>query len=663
MVRAIISILASALLMLAACGGGGSSPDLVSVPGAGGAPPPGCPQGCTDAGSPAFLVVSLEASQVIGGSTERGSGHGELKVDLNTGVLLGQISFTGVAAEQVTLNRGYAGENGPVLIRLDEIRNAEWALPPSATLTVDDAKALNAGGLYVNATSTKSPDGAVRGQVMRPAAAQVSFYTLFGSQVVPAATSSATATSAVTLSADVAPSGVVGSDTNIVLHLNVHGLEDISSVHVHEALAGDNGPVVVELVRDAANPSHWFTGQTLFDEDAVAAFRNGYCTNGGCDPRLYVDVHSGSHPDGELRAQLGYRTAVHFTALSGDDVVPGSASSHSGTVATTITDIVGWDWTLELAMNVNLQGLDDATAVTLNYAPVGQNGPVVYALERDPVRLTHWYGRALLNEPAAASAHGWYFNVTTPNSPDGELRGQWETQYSEWTACSTGWFGDVDVRVRSVSPADGSTVASWPPAIRLEFNCNIHNVRVGLDSIELLASGGDASFREGNESPITPTAVTAEGPTMTIEFGQSAQANDIYQLSVHYEWLTNSLQSADGTFVSTFAIDGSQPTASFAQLQEEIFTPSCAQVGCHGGSRPAFGLDLFPGTAFDSIVGVPSAENPGLDLVEPGDPDASYIVGKLFRPWWDPHPVGQARLSNASMQRLRQWIEEGARDD
>jgi hypothetical protein len=613
-----------------------------------------CSGGCTVVQPSAPHGVTLDAAQVVNGSIDSDRGSGELELDRESGVIRGTITLTADDIDTVTLNRGYAGEDGPILVRFDKIGDFEWSLPPAHKLSAQDVAAMDSGGLYVDATSVRSPTGGIRGQVVRGGAVKVYFYTLFGSQVAPATASTATAKAAITTSAVVDGYWAVGGYEDIVLHVNVYGLVDVRSVHVHEAFAGENGPIVVDLARDSANPDHWSSRQSLFDELAKAAFRSGYCLNGSCDPRLYVDVHTDSHPDGELRAQLGYRTEVQFAALSGDDVVPSVQSSRSGTVATTITDIVGWYWTLELTMNVNLGDIDDATAVTLNYAPVGQNGPMVYSLERDPARSNHWRGRTLLDEPAGAEAHGWYFNVTTASFPSGELRAQRSTQFNRWAP-------EDSFSVNTVNPADGSTIVSWPSTITVEFNRDLLATSVGPGAVGLLASGGDASFGDGNELPIMPVAVNVVGSTMTIDVGQNEQANDVYRLSI------NDVAAADTgqlhRFFSTFAVDNSHPSPAFAELQRDVFTPSCAQAGCHGGARPAFGLDLSADVAFDNIVNVASAEDPSIDIVEPGNANASYIVRKLFKPWWDPHPPGQPRLSNAAMQRLRQWIDEGAQND
>jgi len=119
--------------------------------------------------------------------------------------------------------------------------------------------------------------------------------------------------------------------------------------------------------------------------------------------------------------------------------------------------------------------------------------------------------------------------------------------------------------------------------------------------------------------------------------------------------------SANATRTVTVQAGGSQ--ATFARVQNEIFTPSCAFVGCHGGSSPAQGQNLSAGQAYANIVNVPSNEQPSLDRIEPGQPAQSYLWLKVTG---DPSisglqmPRGGPQLSQEKLDLLRQWIEAGA---
>jgi hypothetical protein len=63
------------------------------------------------------------------------------------------------------------------------------------------------------------------------------------------------------------------------------------------------------------------------------------------------------------------------------------------------------------------------------------------------------------------------------------------------------------------------------------------------------------------------------------------------------------------------------------------------------------------------LVGVPSDADPGVDRVEPGQPDSSYLVQKLEGVGGDPkHPSG-SEVPQADIDSIRQWIADGAVDD
>jgi hypothetical protein len=91
-------------------------------------------------------------------------------------------------------------------------------------------------------------------------------------------------------------------------------------------------------------------------------------------------------------------------------------------------------------------------------------------------------------------------------------------------------------------------------------------------------------------------------------------------------------------------------------LKAEIFTPICSR--CHFPYAPPYGLSL-DSTNVAAIVGRPSRGVPGMTLVVPGDPAASYLLWKLtgrkeitgFR-----MPMGGPYLADSSLRRIRSWI-------
>jgi hypothetical protein len=106
---------------------------------------------------------------------------------------------------------------------------------------------------------------------------------------------------------------------------------------------------------------------------------------------------------------------------------------------------------------------------------------------------------------------------------------------------------------------------------------------------------------------------------------------------------------------------GPQPlTATFASIQENVFTPICTR--CHAGAAAPAGLRLDEASSYAMLVNTPSVEVPGLRRVRPGDPDLSYLVQKVEgrAAVGARMPLNAPPLSQAMIDVIRQWISEGA---
>lgn len=97
-----------------------------------------------------------------------------------------------------------------------------------------------------------------------------------------------------------------------------------------------------------------------------------------------------------------------------------------------------------------------------------------------------------------------------------------------------------------------------------------------------------------------------------------------------------------------------------ASIQNAVFTPIC--TACHSGAGAPLGLRLDEGAAFAMLVNAPSVEVPTLRRVEPGNPDASYLIQKLegTAAVGGRMPLNGPPLPAATIQVIRQWIADGA---
>jgi hypothetical protein len=237
------------------------------------------------------------------------------------------------------------------------------------------------------------------------------------------------------------------------------------------------------------------------------------------------------------------------------------------------------------------------------------------------------------------------------------------------------------IRVTALTPApDGDGVA--PASIVATFDRELDVSTVNANTFLLDGSGGDGTFGEANDVPITAAAITtpAMSPmSATFDLTGVVMPDDTYRVrllgsggSVILDIDANALDgefggtfpSGDGTeggdFEATFTVTTPPSGATLADIQASVFTPTCATAGCHSGGAPAAGMSLEDGQTFNNVVGVPSVGMPSLDRVEPGDPDNSFLVRRIEGTFAPQMPLGGAPLDQALIDDIREWISDGA---
>jgi hypothetical protein len=107
------------------------------------------------------------------------------------------------------------------------------------------------------------------------------------------------------------------------------------------------------------------------------------------------------------------------------------------------------------------------------------------------------------------------------------------------------------------------------------------------------------------------------------------------------------------------------PTATLTRVQNEIFTPTCAVLGCHDRLGRQEGLQLSADVAYGQIVGQSSVQMPQLQRVTPIDPTNSYLYRKIIGAGitGDRMPQAGPILDDAKIKLIRDWIRRGAPND
>ena len=105
----------------------------------------------------------------------------------------------------------------------------------------------------------------------------------------------------------------------------------------------------------------------------------------------------------------------------------------------------------------------------------------------------------------------------------------------------------------------------------------------------------------------------------------------------------------------------SQPVLFLTQVQP-IFTTNCVNAGCHPGGGAPFSLQA---NAYSNLVNITATNGPcaGDKRVLPSNADASALIKRLDGNCGLQMPLGLAPLPSAQRQLIRDWINQGARNN
>jgi len=188
---------------------------------------------------------------------------------------------SGMTAQTVTINQGFAGSRGEAVVTLAPRGAGEFAVPANVTLSPEQAAAFAQGRLYVIATSAAHPNGEIRGQ-LAPAGVQVTFSELDASPEAAALGLSASGVAATTLNARAG---------TLTVHVDTSGIDDATGARV----LGGAGAPVADLARSPVEMGHFSTELARISAAEVESFEAG---------RLSVSVASAAAPEGALRGQV-----------------------------------------------------------------------------------------------------------------------------------------------------------------------------------------------------------------------------------------------------------------------------------------------------------------------------------------------------------------------
>lgn len=102
------------------------------------------------------------------------------------------------------------------------------------------------------------------------------------------------------------------------------------------------------------------------------------------------------------------------------------------------------------------------------------------------------------------------------------------------------------------------------------------------------------------------------------------------------------------------------PMARLSDIQAKVFNLSCATANCHASGSAQVGLVLSAGQSYSNLVNVNSVLFPGNLRVDEGNSSGSILVQILTGQRTPRMPLDGAALSQAVIDSIKKWIDDGA---
>jgi hypothetical protein len=245
--------------------------------------------------------------------------------------------------------------------------------------------------------------------------------------------------------------------------------------------------------------------------------------------QLYVNIHTGSNPLGEIRGQIIFPTAAITTVLSGGEEVPAVTTTATGTGNITVNLGTG-----AVSGSVTFTGLSsNATLGHIHAGAAGANGGPVISLTGGAGGTSGTWtvpaGTVLAAADLTALINGGlYVNIHTVNNGGGEIRGQIIFPTASITTALNG-AEEVPAVATTATGTGNMTVNLGTGAISgsvtftgLSSNAtlaHIHSGAAGANGGVVFALAGGAGGTSGTWTIPAGTVLTAESLNSLITDG------------------------------------------------------------------------------------------------------------------------------------------------
>jgi hypothetical protein len=263
----------------------------------------------------------------------------------------------------------------------------------------------------------------------------------------------------------------------VCFDLSVTGTDAAAAAHIHEAPAGQNGPIVVTLVAPSGSPDPQVSSGCTTVADPVL-------TRLATNPAgFYVNVHTAAFTAGAVRGQLTTAATPLVATLTGANEVDGTTGAfHRGDPDGIGHAVVSIDAAHDLlCVQLVVRRIGTPAAAHIHEAGFDSTGGVVVTLptpvldaDGDGVAVGCQAVDGTLADEILAAPADYYVNVHTAAFTDGAVRGQLDENGAGYrmvnAAGEVRGFGDSEIAsISSISPtgairltAPASGIAATP---------------------------------------------------------------------------------------------------------------------------------------------------------------------------------------------------------
>lgn len=225
--------------------------------------------------------------------------------------------------------------------------------------------------------------------------------------------------------------------------------------------------------------------------------------------------------------------------------------------------------------------------------------------------------------------------------------------------------GNIDGNKVEVSATTLATSDMTPPTFAGLSGASAAGTSINLS----WAAASDMVSTAAQITYLVYQSTTASGenyaaPTYTTPAGATSFTVSGLSPSTTYFFVVRAQDAAGNIDTNKIEKSAATSSISFSGQIQPIFLANCTGGACHGGARPAQGLDLSSASAsYSNLVNIASSQCPTTKRVLPSQPTMSYLIWKLqgSGPCFtgSQMPKG-APLSAANVNLITSWVSAGA---